>query len=98
MILVLGSVTVRDGMIDNAIKVSQEHVDRSRSEPGCVSHAVYRDCEDLNRLVFVEEWKDDASLRQHFKVPASRAFVAALTAVAIGAPSLKIYEVSRVGP
>ena len=63
-----------------------------------MSHAVHRDCENRNRLVFVEEWADEASLQQHFKVPASRAFVAALTAVAIGAPSLKIYEVSRVGP
>ena len=76
MILVLGSVTVRDGMIDEAVKLSKEHVNRSRSEPGSVSHAVHRDCEDPNRL----------------------AFVAALTAVAIGAPSMTIYAASRVGP
>jgi len=98
MVVVLGSVLVRDGRMDEALRLSQEHVHRSRAEPGCVSHAVHRDCENPNRLVFVEEWADDASLREHFKVPASRAFVAELSAMALEAPSMTIYSAERVGP
>jgi quinol monooxygenase YgiN len=98
MILVLGRVTVRSGLVEEAVKLSQEHVHRSRCEPGCIAHAVHRDCENPNRLVFVEEWADHASLRQHFKVPESRAFVTALAAMAIEAPGMTIYKADRVGP
>lgn len=98
MIVVLGSVVVREQSIDEAILLSQEHVRRSRAEPGCISHAVHRDCEQPQRLVFVEEWADDASLRAHFQVPASRAFVAALSALATGAPTMSIYSAQRVAP
>jgi quinol monooxygenase YgiN len=98
MIVVIGSVVVRDGRIDEALRLSREHVHRSRAEPGCVSHAVHVDCENPSRLVFVEEWLDDASLKQHFKVPASRAFVAELGAMALEAPRMTIYAAERVGP
>ena len=36
MIIVLGSVVVRDGEFEKALVLSQEHVARSRREPGCV--------------------------------------------------------------
>jgi quinol monooxygenase YgiN len=98
MILVIGSAILRHESVDEGIRLSLEHVHRSRAEPGCVAHAVHRDCGQPNRLVFVEEWKDDASLREHFKVPASRAFVAELSAMASEAPSMTIYGAERVGP
>jgi len=98
MILVIGSVVVRDGSVDDAVRLSLEHVKRSRAEPGCIAHAVHRDCENPDRLVFVEEWADEASLRQHFKVPASQAFVAGLSALASGPPTMTIYAAERVGP
>ena len=96
MILVLGSVIVRIGLMEEALRLSQEHVHRSRAEPGCIAHAVHRDCENPNRLVFVEEWTDDDSLRQHFKVPESLAFVAALGPLASDAPTMTIYAAERV--
>jgi quinol monooxygenase YgiN len=96
MIIVLGSVVVRDSLIDAAVRLSREHVHRSRAEAGCLSHAVHRDCENPARLVFVEEWTDETSLRQHFTVPESRAFVAALGPMAVEAPSMTIYNSKRV--
>ena len=97
MILVLGSVIVRDESVDEAVRLSQQHVHRSRAEPGCIAHAVHRDCENPARLVFVEEWKDHASLKQHFNVPGSRTFVAELSAMAIEPPTMTIYAAERVG-
>jgi len=43
-------------------------VHRSRSEPGCISHAVHVDCENPLRLVFFEQWADRAALLAHFAV------------------------------
>jgi len=97
MIVVLGSVLVRDGCMAEARKLSVEHVHRSRMEPGCVSHAVHVDCENPQRLVFVEEWADHASLQEHFKVPASGHFVAALSALAGEKPRMVVYQAEHVG-
>ena len=76
-VVVTGSIQARPERIDELLALSLEHVRRSRTEPGCLSHAVHRDVEDPLRLVFVEEWADRAALLAHFAVPASRAFVKA---------------------
>ena len=97
MILVIGSVTAKPGRYEEALALSQEHVARSRIEPGCVSHAVHRDTENPDRLVFVEEWVDQASLQQHFKVPASRAFAKALAELASQTPTMAVYDAAKLG-
>jgi|TARA_B100001059_G_scaffold225513_1_gene252795 quinol monooxygenase YgiN len=53
MIIVVGSVTVREDALEQAITFSQSHVTRSRKEPGCISHVVHIISEDSIRLVFV---------------------------------------------
>ena len=98
MIIVIGSVVAVPGRGDDALALSLEHVQRSRAEPGCVSHAVHRDAENPQRLVFVEEWADMAALQQHFRVPPSRAFAKALAALAAEAPSMSLYDATPVRP
>ena len=96
MVVVLGSVVVRAGSTAEALALSQEHVARSRAEPGCVSHGVHQDCENPARLVFVEQWASQEALWQHFKVPASRAFAKALASLATEPPSMAVYEATPV--
>jgi quinol monooxygenase YgiN len=96
MILVTGSVVAREDSFDEACRLSLDHVRRSRSEPGCISHAVHVDCEDPLRLVFLERWADRAALLAHFAVPASRDFVRALQPLAAGVTSIELYEASRL--
>ena len=96
MILVTGSVVAREDSFDEVCRLSLEHVQRSRSEPGCISHAVHVDCEDPLRLVFVERWVDRAALLAHFAVPASRDFVRALQPLTAGATTIEIYEAARI--
>jgi len=96
MILVLGSVRVHEGKLDAALALSQEHVARSRLEPGCIAHAVHRDTEDELRLVFVEQWADGEALHAHFKVPASKQFVQDLRALCSEKPTMKIYQAEEL--
>jgi quinol monooxygenase YgiN len=96
MIVVTGSVTAREDSIDKALKLSLDHVDRSRKEPGCISHAVHTDCEKPLRLVFIEQWVDRAALLAHFAVPASRNFVRALQSVAAANTTIEIYDAERL--
>lgn len=92
MVIVLASVTLQPGRLDEALALSQEHVERSRAEAGCLAHAVHQDTEDPHRLVFVERWSDRAALAAHFKVPASREFVGALTTLSSAPPDMTLYE------
>jgi quinol monooxygenase YgiN len=97
MILVIGHV-VKEGQVEQALALSLDHVRRSRTEPGCVSHAVHQDAENPLRLVFVEEWSDMAALQQHFKVAESRRFVNDLAALTDGAPHMQLYDAKPVVP
>jgi quinol monooxygenase YgiN len=96
MILVTGSVTARDDSFDEVQRLSLQHVRRSRTEPGCLSHAVHIDCENPLRLVFIEQWADRAALAAHFAVPASRDFVRTLRSLAASASTLEIFDASQV--
>lgn len=98
MILVTGSVRARPDTFDEILRLSQEHVARSRSEPGCLAHAVHVDCEDGLRLVFVERWADMAALHAHFAVPESRDFGRRLASLAAETPDLQIYDAVETRP
>lgn len=96
MIVITGSVVAKEGRLAEALALSLEHVRRSRLEPGCISHAVYRDAEDPNRLFFFEQWADQPAVSAHFAVPASRAFVRALGDLAAEAPQLATYDAEKI--
>jgi quinol monooxygenase YgiN len=97
-VLVIGRIVARPERIDELLSLSLAHVQRSRTEPGCIAHAVHRDVENPLRLVFVEEWADRSALRAHFGVPASRAFVKAAAACASEAPEMTLFEAEPLQP
>ena len=92
MIIVTGSVAARPESVDEVLRLSLEHVHRSRLEPGCLLHTVHQDAEDPNRVVFLEHWTDREALVAHFQVAASGAFVQAVRDLAIDPPTLDIYD------
>jgi quinol monooxygenase YgiN len=92
MIIVWGSIEARAEQFDEVLRLCLEHVHRSRSEPGCISHSVQVDAENPHRLVFFEEWRDMSSLQTHFKVPESELFIKSVSQLTAGAPAMKIYD------
>jgi quinol monooxygenase YgiN len=60
------------------LRACLDHVERSRKEPGCISHDVHVDCQNPMRLFFFEQWADETALRTHFAVEGSKAFVKSL--------------------
>jgi quinol monooxygenase YgiN len=97
MIIVTGSVRAREDTIDEVLRLSLEHVHRSRSEPGCLLHSVHRDVEDPLRVVFLEHWEDSAAVAAHFDVPASLAFVVAVGELSDEPPELDVYDAEPTG-
>ena len=95
MIIVTGSVHARPDALDEVLRLSLEHVHRSRTEPGCLLHSVHQDVEDPLRVVFLEHWADADALRVHFGVPASSEFVNGLAALSAAPPTIEIYDAER---
>ncbi len=96
MILVTGSVKAHSETLAEVLRLSLEHVRRSRLEPGCIMHSVHNDVEDPNRLVFLEQWADRDALVAHFGVPASGIFATTMRDLAAEPPTLDIYDAERL--
>lgn len=92
MLIVTGSVLARPETVDDVSTLSLDHVDRSRQESGCLLHSVHRDLENPLRLVFLEHWRDQESLRAHFAVDASRDFARRPTSLAATPPEISVYD------
>ncbi len=98
MIIVLGHIVVKEDMLEEALALSQRHVTRSRGESGCITHGVHIDSENPQRLVFVEKWRDHASLSAHFKQSGSLEFMRALEGLLVEAPEMSIYQANQAKP
>lgn len=73
-----------------------EHSSRSRAEPGCYSHNIHADCEDVTRLFYYEQWQDEAAVAAHFALPESREFVKQLTALVGERPDMQICRTEEI--
>lgn len=96
MIIVTGSAVAREGADTEMQKISLEHVLRSRTEPGCISHEVSRDVQQPNRFVFIERWADMAALQVHFRVEASRQFGKHLAQLSDGKLEMMLYQADAI--
>ena len=94
MIIVTGSVTARSDSFEELRQASLDHVHRSRTEQGCISHSVQVDCENPLRLFFFERWSDRDALKAHFRQPGSIAFIAAARSLAAASETISMYEAS----
>ena len=92
MIIITGAVTARPDTFDELRALCLEHTQRSRLEPGCLSHAVHVDAENPLRLFFFETWLDRAAVATHFAVPESGAFVRAASKLASEQTAIQLYE------
>jgi len=96
MIIITGDLLVKKGNMQEALQASQKHVAHSRTEQGCISHAVYQDPENSLRLFFYEEWVDQAAIDVHFSLPSSQLFVAAVTSLVSAPPNLHIFNADQI--
>jgi quinol monooxygenase YgiN len=95
-IIVTGTAEGSAETIDELLAESLAHVQRSRTEPGCLSHGVHRDVENPLRLVFFERWADRAALDRHFAVSASNEFVAAIGRLTVEPATMSVFAATLV--
>ena len=96
MIIVTGGVTARPDSFEALRQACLDHCERSRTEDGCLSHAVHVDAGDPLRLFFYEEWTDLDALQAHFRQPGSATFIAAVRAHAAASTPPAVFEASPI--
>ena len=92
MIIITGSVLTTAETRAELEAECVKHSQRSRAEPGCISHEMGRDALQPLRLTFVERWADETALQVHFGAEASRAFAAALEQLCDAPPQKTVYQ------
>ena len=96
MIIITGDLLIKAGNMQQALEASQKHVAHSRTETGCISHAVYQDPENVLRLFFFEQWADQAAIDAHFVLPSSQAFIAQVRTLVSAPPNLHIFNAQQI--
>lgn len=96
MIIITGNVQLDPARCREAARLGCEHAERSRLEPGCISHDCYLAADGTDRIHFFERWTDTHAVRAHFALPASKEFVRRLVQCAIAPPDIAIYSAEPV--
>lgn len=56
---------IKEGKVDEAIKLYGELVQFSRKEEGCIEYGLYQDSKDVRILIIIEEWENKEVLDKH---------------------------------
>ncbi|HBC32268.1 MAG TPA: antibiotic biosynthesis monooxygenase [Clostridiales bacterium] len=67
MIKVVAKGYFYEGKAEEAIKLYEELVEKTRKEDGCISYSLFRDIEDDSILTMIEEWESKDALDKHKK-------------------------------
>ena len=68
-ILVVATLKIEDGKVDEAVAELTPVVEATHQEEGCLSYILHQDVNDPNTLVFVERWATQDALNAHMQQP-----------------------------
>jgi quinol monooxygenase YgiN len=66
MITLIATLKVKEGKMDEAVKMMREIVPRVRkAEPGCLAYIPHRVRDEDNTIIFYEKYQDEEALKIH---------------------------------
>jgi len=74
MIIVTATITANPDERDKIIKKSQDLIESTRLESGCISYNLYASTEDDNILLMLERWENQEVLESHMQTKHFKAF------------------------
>ncbi|NLB32330.1 MAG: antibiotic biosynthesis monooxygenase [Tissierellia bacterium] len=67
MVKVVAKGYFYEGKTEEAIKMYEELVEKTRMEDGCMAYNLFRDTKDGSILTMIEEWENQEYLDKHMK-------------------------------
>ena len=98
MLLIVGTIRLPVGKLEEARPVMQRMISGSRAEPGCLEYSYAQDVLDAGLIRVTEVWRDRAALDAHFRSPHIAVWRSSWPALGIGERNLVLYEAGEPMP
>ena len=97
MLTVIARLPIKEGKMDDAVKVLKELIAKVALEEGTAFYSLNKDKSNPNMLVIVEQYKDKTAFDYHSSTPYFKAFFAAGGAFIGGKPEItEMEEICRI--
>jgi len=98
MLVIIGTIRLPAGRLDEARPAMEKMVSASRAEPGCLEYSYAQDVFDAGLIRVTEVWTDRAALEAHFGATHLADWRASWPALGIGERNLMLYEAGEARP
>lgn len=98
MLVIIGTIRLPAGRLDEARPAMEKMVSASRAEPGCLVYSYAQDVFDAGLIRVTEVWSDRAALEAHFGAPHLAGWRASWPALGIGERNLMLYDAGEARP
>jgi quinol monooxygenase YgiN len=92
MIIVSAIITAKKGNRNEIIAKSQNVIESTRKEEGCISYQLYASTEDVDVLLMFERWANMESLESHMKTEHFKEFGQAIEDILAKEIEIGIYN------
>ncbi len=92
--IITARVYIKAEKVADFLKAALPMIDSSQAEPGCESYMLYQNPYDKTQLIFVEVWKDQVAIDNHFSMSYFKAFGPLTKDWTLQPTELKIYDVT----
>ena len=96
MIIVSGTVAIKAGQRDAALRAARTMIAATEKEAGCIRYRFWADIDDPQTFFIYEEWESEEALTTHFQSEHMAAFQAELPALIAGAPDIRRFAAAAL--
>lgn len=94
MLMTLAKFEARPGAMPELLELAQSLVECSRTDPGCLDYACYRDITGSDTLLIVGRWTDQQALERHYETARFQQIIGRFAELLVEAPpSVSLYQV-----
>jgi quinol monooxygenase YgiN/ketosteroid isomerase-like protein len=92
--MIVAKLSVKPEKTKSFIAAAREMIEKSNKESGCSFYQLYHDPYDPTKFVFVEEYKNQAAVDDHFSTEHFKAFGPKIADFATGPAEIKILSIA----
>ncbi len=93
--VIIAKISVKPEEVKNFTEAAKDIIENSNTESGCIYYQLFQDPYDSSKFVFVEEYKNQASVDTHFAAEYFKAFGPKISDMITGAPEIKVITVAK---
>ena len=96
MIIVTATITAKPDERDNIILKSQNLIESTRLESGCISYNLYKSTENDDILLMHEQWENLEALETHMQTEHFKAFGVAIEDILARKLDIAVYSADKI--